>query len=411
MTDALLIGALVVLNLYVSWRYAKTPAESDFGIFATWGMTGAAYGRDFVDCKTPLVHAWLALLAKVKRDFLTVRLLHFFTTGLPSIAYYVITKDFAGALAFLVMIHSGWLLTFHGNVGDIPAGLILLALISGNAWIVVGLLVLATLYEPKLIIATGLMVLVKYQTLLVPALVYSGMVVSALMLLRYEKREVFDWLVESSFTIPKRIQKSRKGLYPFMPGFTSTAFLYILPWLALAISARPDPLYWIPPIAFLAFQFSGKVVRQNHFIPLIAWIAAAGMKPEFVYALAATDFISSGLYLGDIWVRFYPGIASIVKDAKRVGEWMKNKPGSLWVNTMWAQIYAYSGKKPEHGMMEVVEVNTVADERRQLVNKKIITNPPIWIVTNGDASVEFDYKMYEMAARSPHFLVYKRRVQ
>ena len=185
----------------------------------------------------------------------------------------------------------------------------------------------------------------------------------------------------------------------------------ILPWLALAISARPDPLYWIPPIAFLAFQFSGKVVRQNHFIPLIAWIAAAGMKPEFVYALAATDFISSGLYLGDIWVRFYPGIASIVKDAKRVGEWMKNKPGSLWVNTMWAQIYAYSGKKPEHGMMEVVEVNTVADERRQLVNKKIITNPPIWIVTNPDASVEFDYKMYEMAARSPHFLVYKRRVQ
>jgi len=410
MNSLLALTLLVCLNVYVSLRYASIPAESDFGIFATWGMTGAAYGRDFVDCKTPLVHAWLALLAKVKRDLPTVRLLHFFITGLPSVAYYLITKDFAGSLAFLVMVHSGWLLAFHGNVGDIPAGLILLALMTGSPWLIVALLVLATLYEPKLIVATGLMVLVKCQTLLVPALAYSGVVVGALMLLRYEKREVFDWLVESSYTIPKRVQKSRKGLYPFMPGFTSTALLFTLPWLVAAIFARPEPLYWIPPLAFLAFQFTGKVVRPNHLIPLVAWIAAAGIKPEFVYALAATDFISSGLYLGDIWMRFYPNIAGIVKDAKKVGEWIKDKDGSLWVNSMWAQIYAYSGKKPEYGM-SIVEVSMAAAERGKAALKKIHNKPPDWIVVSDDIDIDYDYSKYDSVAKSRYFLVYKRRAQ
>ena len=87
MIDALIVTGLLTLNIYIAWRYSKMPVESDFGIFAMWGMTGAVYGKDFVDCKSPGVHTWLMLLSKVKRDIKVVRLLHFFVTGLPSVIY------------------------------------------------------------------------------------------------------------------------------------------------------------------------------------------------------------------------------------------------------------------------------------------------------------------------------------
>ena len=65
MIDAIVVAGLLTLNIYIAWRYSKMPVESDFGIFAMWGMTGAVYGRDFVDCKSPGVHIWLMLLAKI----------------------------------------------------------------------------------------------------------------------------------------------------------------------------------------------------------------------------------------------------------------------------------------------------------------------------------------------------------
>ena len=117
MTDTLIISALLILNSYVAWQYSKMPVESDFGIFAMWGMTGAVYGRDFVDCKSPGVHIWLMLLAKIKRDIKLVRFLHFFVTGAPALVYYIVTHDTAGALAFLILVHSGWLYAFPWQRG------------------------------------------------------------------------------------------------------------------------------------------------------------------------------------------------------------------------------------------------------------------------------------------------------
>jgi hypothetical protein len=408
MIDAIVVAGLLTLNIYIAWRYSKMPVESDFGIFAMWGMTGAVYGRDFVDCKSPGVHIWLMLLAKIKRDIKVVRFLHFMATGMPSIIYYLVTKDYAGALAFLILIHSGWLYAFHGNVGDIPAGLIFLALITGNPWLFVALLVVATFYEPKLVVATGLMILIKIQTVWLPTLVY-GMVIGALVSILYLKfRQVFDWIVESSYTIPKRMISSRKGLYKFMPSFTSIPFMYILPWLFAGIYSKPELLYWLPAIIMIAFQFVGKVIRPNHLLPLAAWVAAAGIRPEIVFALATTDLLSAGLYIGNIWARFYPGLDAITRNAKQIGEWLKDKPGILWVNSMWAQIYMYANKKPHYGMMEVVEVNSVAKERTNTMVELIKQHPPDWIVTDATARVGYDYRNYRNVAKVSDFIVYKR---
>ncbi len=403
---------LVALNAYISSVYARIDVEPDFATFAMWGVTGARYGKDFVDCKTPLVHSWLALLGKLcKQRIVYMRLIHFLVTGAPATIYYALTKDFAGALAFLVMVHSGWLLAFHGNVGDLPAGMIFLALIVPGPWIKMGLLVLATLYDPKLIAATGLMTLFSITKLWLPAVVYSGVVLIALAFVWKYKHSLWELLVESSFTIPARMQKSRKGLYTWMPTYTGIGFIYLLPWVGAAVLSKPEILYWIPPLAFLLFQFTGRVVRQNHLIPLVAWVAASGIRPEFVYALAATDFISSGLYLPDIWKRFYTGLADLIKDAKAVGLWLADKPGTLWVNTMHTEIYLWAKKPPVHGMMEVIEVHAVAKERRRIMENKISKSPPDWIVVGNDINANFDYSDYAVVARSPYFVIYKRRVQ
>jgi len=408
MIDALVVAGLLSLNSYIAWRYSKMPVESDFGIFAMWGMTGAAYGRDFVDCKSPGVHIWLMLLAKIKRDIKVVRLSHFILTGLPSIVYYAFTRDYAGALAFLILIHSGWLYAFHGNVGDIPAGLIFLALVTGNPWLFMALLIVATLYEPKLIVATGLMTLIKVQTVWLPSLVYGSVLAVSAAILYYKYRQVFDWIVESAYTIPKRMIGSRKGLYKFMPPYTAIPLMYILPWLFAGMYAKPELLYWLPAIALLAFQFVGKVIRPNHLLPLVAWIAAAGIRPEIVYALATVDLLSSAGYTGNIWARFYPGLDKITRDSKRVGEWLSDKSGTLWVNSMWAQIYLYANKKPTYGMMEIIEVNDVATERRNAMVELIKQHPPDWIVTDETARVGYDYKKYRNVAKVNNFVVYKR---
>jgi hypothetical protein len=371
-------------------------------------MTGAVYGRDFVDCKSPGVHTWLMLLAKIKRDIKVVRFLHFMATGMPSIIYYLVTKDYAGALAFLILIHSGWLYAFHGNVGDIPAGLIFLALITGNPWLFVALLVVATFYEPKLVVATGLMILIKIQTVWLPSLVYGSVLAVSAAILYYKYRQVFDWIVESAYTIPKRMISSRKGLYKFMPSFTSIPFMYILPWLFAGVYSKPEFLYWLPAIVLITFQFVGKVIRPNHLLPLAAWIAAAGIRPEIVFALATTDLLSAAMYTGNIWARFYPYCDAITRDAKQIGEWLKGRPGILWVNSMWAQIYLYADKKPTYGMMEIIEVNDVATERREIMNKNISNSPPDWIVTDETARVGYDYRNYRNVAKVSDFIVYKR---
>jgi len=399
---------LLAINIFVAWKYTDINIEPDWAMFNLQGIVGSKYGKDFADCKSPLVHYWMALLAKIKQSIQFVRFAHFFVTGSFSIAYFIISNDFAGALCFLVMIHSGWLFTFHGNVGDIPAGLILLALFVPNFWLKALFFALAVLYEPKLIIAY--IPWAVFNAIWIPSVVYGIIGSLGLLAIWYFKHDYFDWLVEANITLAKRIAKGRKGRYGYMPQCTAIGFIYTLPWVAVAVMAKPDPLYWIPPLMYMVLAFSGRIVRNNHFIPIIPWIAMAGIDPVYVYILSGIDFMSAGLYLGDIWARFYPGLRNIIEDSRGVGEFLKDKAGTLWVNAIHTEIYLWANKKVLYGMTEQIEIAQVVPERRQHMIEMYKKDPADWVVENrASPSVRFDKAGYNMVGKSAFFNLYKRK--
>jgi hypothetical protein len=404
-----LLLPLLILNLYYAWRFAGLDIDPDFALFNMAGQTGAWYGKDFVDCKSPAVHIWFWLLSRITPSVYGVRFLHFFITGIPGLVYTYLTGNLWGGLAFIVLVHSGFLLTFHGNVGDIPAGLILLALTLQNPWVAFGAFVLAVIYEPKLIVALiawGLSGGFWWQSM---AYGITGLV--GLGLLWYLKHDWFEWLVEANLTIPKRMNENRKDAYPFLPSFTSVAILYVGMWIAFAVVDKPSVVYWIPPLLFLIISVMGKVIRPNHLIPLIPWVAASGLNPAAVIALASVDTVSAGFYLGDIWMRFYPGLRDVIKEAKEIGLWLKGKPGTLWVNSMYSEIYIWSGKPPVYGMTEQIEIAQVATERRKKMIYRFSKNPPKYVVVHlehNNMPVKFDFKGYHPVARSVFFAIYRK---
>ena len=405
-----MILILILLNAFVSWRYAIIDIEPDFAMYLLWGQTGAKYGKDFIDCKMPLVHLLLKGISVItKKNVAWTRAIFFFLTGLPSIIAYLITGNMGIALAFLVMIHSGWLLSFHGNVGDITAGLIFLALLIPNPWIFVILLVLATLYEPKMIIATAPMILIRITSVWLPLVVVVAVCLIAIASIWYYKHDLWNWLIEGNWKITRRMQKYRKGLYPFMPYFTASAFVYLLPWLLVAVWFKPDILFWLPALLFLILSFTGWVIRPNHLLPLVAWIAAAGIPPVYVYALSLTDFASSGFYLGNIWGRFYQGLRDAIKDSHAIGDFLKDKEGTLWVNCIHTEIYVWAGKKPQYGMTEQIELDKLSWERRPYMIKQQKAHPADWIVSQEGKGRPFNYKDYYVTARSAYFVVWRRK--
>jgi hypothetical protein len=407
-----LLLPLFGLNLYYAWRYAKIDIDPDFALFNMAGQTGAWYGRDFVDCKSPLVHIWFWFLSRIWRSVYGVRLLHFTATGIPGMIYFGLTGNFWGALAFIVLVHTGFLLTFHGNVGDIPSGLILLALVIENPWIAFGLFVLAVIYEPKLIAA--LIVWGAFGGFWWQSMAYLGGGLILLGLIWYFKHDWFEWLVEANLTIPKRMNHRRKiaVILEWMPPFTANAMIYVGMWAAFAVMAKPDIVYWLPALAYLLLISAGMVIRPNHLIPLIPWFAASGLNPAPAIALFSVDTVSAGFYLGDIWYRFYPGLRNVIKEAKEIGLWIKDKSGDLWVNSMWSEIYIWSGKPPVYGMTEQIEIAQVAKERRQAMINRFHAHPPKWIVANTNQNesdgIALDTSGYTLVAKSVFFLIYRK---
>ena len=59
-------------------------------------------------------------------------------------------------------------------------------------------------------------------------------------------------------------------------------------------------------------------------------------------------------------------------------------------------------------LMEIIEVNDVATERRNAMVELIKQHPPDWIVTDETARVGYDYRNYRNVAKVSDFIVYKR---
>jgi hypothetical protein len=412
MSEIIVLCVVVVFTLYQAWIYSRMDIELDFAVWALWGVTGAKYGKDFIDCKSPGVHLWYLLLSKIKKYHQVMRLVHYTVLTLLGLIYFLITKNAGNTIAFIVLVHSAWIYAFNGNVGDIPAGLILIALVIGNPWLAVLLLGIAAFYEPKLLPSVAAIVILNFSTMWLPATIGVVLALLAAAYIWYFHHPTWDNLVYSNITLGARMTKYRKGLYPWMPNFTARTFLYLAPWFAAAIYARPDWKYWLPCVLYIVFIAFGKVIRTQHMMPVVAWIAGAGIMPELVYALVFVDWFTAGFYIGNIWHRFYPEMEVRIGDAKKVGLYVKDKPGVLWVNSSNPEIYIWAKKKPPYGFLELVEINDVSVERRKVMNERITHNPPDLIVqpTFG-AATDYNLAKYKAIGNTNMFVVYQRKVK
>jgi len=222
--------------------------------------------------------------------------------------------------------------------------------------------------------------------------------------------KMWGWLWEANITIPRRMVKNRREhlkTNPFLTIYVAMGYLYVLPWIIGAIAIKPDLLYWAPVAIYLMLIHAGLAVRQNHYLPIVPWIALA-LSPQLVVALLLVDLLSAGLYRGDIWHRFYPGLRNTNFDAHKVGEWLKDKPGELWVNAYHSAIYIYSGKPPIYGMTEQLEIRENVPERRETWRKQFKYLPPRFVVAGPGGGWLFNGTGYNMVAESREFKVYER---
>ena len=407
-----MIVLLVLLALFYAWRYASMEIDPDWAMFNFAAFTGAWYGRDFADCKTPAIHLWYYAIARiVGRNVWRVRFTHHILTSLPGLI--VGYENFWAGLAFIVLVQSGQLLAFHGNVGQAPAGLLLLAMWVANPWVSMLLIGLALLFEPKLLPAGLLLVVSSPQRLLAALPLSAAPAVAAFIMWKFYP-QVWAWMVESNITIPKRMVDMRKeliakGLHHPYPEYLARSAMFVAPGLALAVMNRPDPLYWAAPVAFVLFMAVGRVVRNNHLIPLAPWIALA-CGPAGAIAIFVADMVGGGLYIGDLWMRFYNGIRNWNIEARLIGEWLKDKPGDVWMNTLHSAILIFAERKPFNGMAEQIEICQNAHERREVWRDKFKANPPRYIVTGPEPGWNFTGIGYRKVAETAGhtFAAYER---
>lgn len=407
----ILLPLQLACSLYMAWRYSKTEADPDWAMFNLWAFGLGRYGRDWLDCKTPMIHMTYWLIARVVgRDVARVKFAYHVLTALPGMVYTLLTGDGFGGLAFVMIINSGHMLAFHGNVSAIPAGLFLLAMASGNVWAACTFGVLAVLYDPKLAFSFLVMGVIKLWY--IPAIVWGIIGLLSAMWIYSDRPKVWEWLWMSIIVIPKRMNEvRRKGkLYKWTPWWTREVLVYVLPWVMAAVWAKPDALYWLPAIAYVVLIGFGYVIRPNHLLPLAAWIAASGIDPKWALALVCFDLIAAGFYLGDNWERFYRLFGYAVQYGKHIGEWLKDKPGTLWVNSMHTQVYIYANKAVPYGLCEQIEIRETAHERRDEMIERWKRGQADWVVDEDSRGVNFKGTGYSLRVNSQNgFTIWEKR--
>jgi hypothetical protein len=306
-----------------------------------------------------------------------------------------------------VLINSAWLLSFHGNVGQIPAIFIAFSLSVDQPLISIILLLVAISFEPKLAPSLFIVALINGWIYFFALFCFG---VAAFLLLGLLKRDWYDWLIESNLVIPWRMAKTRGALNPF-PWFTANALLFTLPWLGFAMVTMRNYWFWFPVLIFLVITWLGKVVRPNHLIPLVGWIVAAfvpNVIPGFVLILVVTELLSSGLYLGNVWGRFYPPLEEINLDARLSGEYLRNQDGIIWVNSFHSGVYVYAQSPPPFGLPEQVEIRDVVPERREKMREGWREMPPDWVVMGDSPGVNFRKHGYKQFQELGGFRIYKK---
>jgi len=411
-----IVGAaiLVALSTFMAWRYARMAVDPDLATYLLPATTDAVYGKDFVDCKTPAIYAWFYFLRglvgqNVERIMFANHVLIGAGGGLLVLW---LTGDFWKALTFTILISSGWLLAFHGNVGQIPAVLLVVALAAPSPWVAATAGAVAVLFEPKLLLCFIAMVAIYRWW--IPAAVLAAVGVSGAATVRLLWPKAWGAIWESSVVLPMRVKKNRARvahLYNWVPSYTAVALLYFLPWLVFGVWGNPTILYWLPATLYLLVAGAGVVLRPNHFLPLVAWVALAQTSPQMVFALTLIDWTAGGFYLGNLWVRFYPALAVPADEMRKIGLAMRDRVGGMWVNGMWSTcVYVYSGKKPLYGMTENIELSTAAVERRHKMKEAWRTRPAEWVVETPVQDAKFTRNGYTSVSTSQLCSVWHRDV-
>lgn len=403
-----MIHALLLLAaLYYAWTYSRAEVDPDWSMFNLWAFTGARYGRDFVDCKMPGIHLWYRTIAVfVGKDIRRVRFTHHLLISLPG----VIQGGWPG-LIYIVLVNSGWMLAFHGNVGAPAAAALFIAMWIDVPVVYAAVSITAIGFEPKMAVPLAVMsIFGGWFGYFLGAAAFCAL---AALLIRLFSKDIWGWLVEANITIPKRMTEMRNELLKSgklmrFPYYTAQSLTYVAPWLSAAVISNPDWRYWAPLIVYFAIITLGIVVRPNHFIVIAPWLAWSGMPLLYAAALIAADWISAGFYIGDIWERFYRGLRDENIAARKVGEYLRNKPGLVWVNTYHSAINIYSGSPPLYGLAEQVEIAQNARERRQVWREKFKAHPPDWVVTGPMPGVAFNTSGYYPVEQIGSYKVYRK---
>jgi hypothetical protein len=389
---------IVAMSLWQAYHYARQTIDPDWALFNMPGFTGAHYGKDFADCKTPFIHYWYWAIAKiVGRDVFRVKFTHHLLLGLCGLAVWAVSGNVWAGLVYSVLVNSGWLLAFHGNVGQLPILFVSLALFVPDPWIASVLFALAVLHEPKLLPSAIAWTIIGgfWQGAVIAAVLAVAFLVFA-----WRNTQAAWWLLESSVIIPYLMGKRRKGFdIPYVPWYTANGLIGIFPWLVFAAQAKPDVLYWLPAGLYAVLIATGKSLRPNHFLPLAAWVVGSGISPALVLVLVAIDWVSGGMYAGNMWERFYFGLKGTNEEARSAGEYLKDKPGVVWVNGIHTGVYIYAKKPNPFGMTEQVEIRDVIPGRRESMIEHFQIRPPDYIVETMNPVVKIETPKYRLVER------------
>ncbi len=395
------VALLLALNAWIAWRYSRLPLGQDEGLWLLWGFTGARPYRDHVDCKPPGIHVWYWILAKLTgRNVALVRFFHVALIGAFAVLACLLSGNLHAGLIFTSLVQSAWLFAYHAPAEQVSAGFFMLALLAGP-WLAALCLGLALFFNLKLApTAILLMLLHGWWIQLATAITLCALLGGAGYLL-YPQGIKAVWY--STISVSARLVRWRKGqgqhIVPRWDAYFATPLLLIAPAALASFMARPDPILWLAAATYITTNALGRVWRPYHWIPLAAILAVAAT-PYAAFILAA-DWISNGLYLGDIIGRTRPAVARMLDAARAVGVRLRLMQGTLMVNGEYTQIYIYARKRPATPLVEQVEIRHVVPERRYDARREEYPD----LIVSGQNSIYAPPKEYKIALVHPPFQV------
>ncbi len=357
------IVGLAALNGWIAWRYSRLPVSQDEGLWMLWGFTGSRPYIDQVDCKPPGIHLWCWVFARITGfNPYACRLLQQLTLGAIAITAYCLSGNLSTALCFIIVAQSAWFQGYFAWVEAISAGLWFLAFYCAPS-LAMGLLVLAWLFNLKLVLPTIVFALLRGWFAEVAAALL--LLALAVLVLYFVAPVLARALWYGCVTVPKRLVQMRaRNARWTLHRLDAKVLVPLLIIVALAISGgmhRFDASAWAGAAVYLGVNATGRVWRPYHWIPLAPVLAFAA--PPIALTMVVVDLVTNGLYLGDIVARQRPVVSRYLKAAQNIGNGIFGNAGRLWVYGQFTQLYIYARSRPALLPVEQVEIRYVIPER------------------------------------------------